>query len=295
MPKPSWLDDRLRGNWLFPEFHPGNRELTAPKAKVVVGQFFEVMGTTLFQGEYGPNPSGWKIHPDTVLRRRWHNRDILLEIKGGGRSYGFLIDTGQHNFYKKMLDGWWPGQMTEEELEEHRKIPFVTKADIKAFTKPPYFRPMSHYLFFVHDLSHITKTHETVDDLVASLCHSVLGAMMLPISVVDCLIDWLPLRAYTGWNETGSRGGEDHPYFVRLSAYQVQRWINGVVDVNDAFDELAAKDEDIWLRNRYDVNRYFVSTAKVLKHRVNPFMLMVMREPGSWNGKPKGSAEVKFL
>jgi len=295
MPKPKWLDDRLAGSWLWPEFKPLNRELTAPKAKVVVGQFFEVMGATLFNGEYGPNPQGWEIHPDTVLRKRWRNRDILLEIKGGGRAYGFLIDTGQHHFYNKMGNGWWPGKMTDEQLEEYLKIPFLTVKEKRDAHKPPYNNPLSYYLFFVHDLSAITKNHAIVDDLVASLCHSVLGAMVLPVDVVGQLIEWLPLRVYTGWCESGSRGSEAHPYFVRLSAYQAQRWINGVVDVNEAFDELAAKDKSTWDGSGYVVNRYWISTAKVLKHRVNPFMLMVMRESGSWKGQPKGSTEVKFV
>jgi len=286
MPKPPWLENYNK-RYLFPELlEPDDVPLNSAKVKVVVGQFFEALGVQIFGAKYGEVNGCWKIYPDAWIKRAFKGRDVLLEIKGGGRSYGFLIDLGQVREYGDLQAGGSP--FTKEYLD----IPFLSKSDIK----PPFNNPMVYYVLFIHGLSSIKKTCETVPQLIKELSKNVIGAVVLPQSVVATMVErHLTWREYMG-RDKGSRGGKGHEHFVRLSAYKASKWANGTADITEFLGEIIAGDDNPpWKVEDFAVDNFYIGSRKLLTHAVNNFMMGVVREKGLWTPKPKGARRVKFL
>jgi len=241
---------------LFPELSEDEQKLNSAKVKVVVGQYFEMLGVELFGAKYGEVTGDWKVYPDATI-----GDHTLLEIKGGGRSYGFLIDMGQLRLYGELEGGALP--YTDEFLE----VPFLDAADVRN----PFKDPKVYYVCFVHGLKSIKKSCGTVSELIKALSHNVLGAIIMPRSAVQRLAGEQILREYTGWCDSGSRGGVGHEYFVRFSAYQAQRWANGLA--SPPF-------------NGFKLRHHYVSYRKT-----NSFMMLVV---GKHTPVPKHSREVQF-
>jgi len=283
---PSWLK-QMEENWLFPELREDLQPLNHAKVKVVIGQFFEALGIALFGGAFGGSNGMWTVYPDGIKRKAYRNRDVLLEFKGGGYKYGFLIDVGQVVQYGKMLRGENVALLDSYKEE----IPFWDADDGRARFNKPYL----YYMFFVHNLSQIRKNHDTVSELLDGLSRGVVAAMVLPYPVVHTLVKSLTHRKYKGWDK-GSRGGPGHEYFVRFSGVQVSRMANGQRSVREFLHGLVDGygNELPFDPNALTVERYYIGARKVLHHAVNNFIMVVVREKDQWNPAPKWGRIVEF-
>jgi len=257
VPIPEWMDDSLRQDWLFKELEPDQQPLNEGKVKVVIGQFYEALAAHILVGEFGERPAGWLVYPDVVI---WgaHQfggeiHDVLVEVKGGSKRYGFIVDTGQTNEYENLQNCDFP------------------------FTQPEVM-----YLFFIHDLTKIETNHKTVDELIQALTKHTLAAVAMPLSIVKELEDILPLNGYAGWSN-GSRGGPGHEFFVRLSSYRMHRWATGDEGFHDGIDRLAKKNDRTWNRNGWVMRDEIITGAKIKDYVVSDFPMLAVREKGTWD------------
>lgn len=190
MPRPPWLN-QYEDLWLFDEMKENKVKVTAPMARVVIGQFFEVLAAAVLKAEHASPPDDWSVYPDVI---KWGESDTLYEIKGGAK--GFLIDVGQIYEYEKIMKTDFP----------------FTKPDVK-------------YILFAYDMKQIVKSHSTLSSLVKDLCRKVVFGVQFPFEIVRQLPDKMHQYSYGKWGVT-----RQHPNYLRFKVTDFRKWIEGGIE-----------------------------------------------------------------
>jgi len=251
MPEPVWLKHFKEG-WLWEEMGNPNEEIGIAKLKVVIGGFYEVLAAQILKGEHGRCPQGWDVYPDVVLwgmgRRGKAKCDVLVEVKGGSRKYGFIIDHGQLREYDKL---------------EAYEFPFSN--------------PVTYYMLFVHNVVGMGKENKSLDEILDMLCSNTVGAILIPKSMVKVWVECSPMRMYTYVNES-SRGGLGHEYFSRMTGTKVEKWLHSPKEFGLTLEEMAKDGKYDWSMNGNKLSSRFILNQEVMGKKVSPFLLTVVQD-----------------
>lgn len=150
--------------------------LSIQHTRNVVGAFYEtltralVSGAVRWRGGPIPGPPGVEFEhrasltPDLVIP----GRSTFLEVKGGNAHSIFLPYVWQAQLY----------------------------AAIRAGATAPIYRPRIEYVFYMHDLRGMVRTHQTTRALVAGLARHTLCGVLLDLDLVLAFEAWAGVTSY---------------------------------------------------------------------------------------------------
>jgi len=249
MPEPVWLR-KFKQTWLWDDMRVMDEEINSAKLKVVIGGFYEVLASQILKGEHGDQPAGWDVYPDVILwgkgRREKRKVDLLVEVKGASRKYGFIIDHGQTREYEKLKENEFP-----------------------------FTAPITYYMLFVHNVLGLESMCKTTDDAVNILCTNTIGAILLPMDIIKKWIEWSTMNMYVlgGYGARGRNGSAGHQYFSRMSGPMVERWIHSPDQLTLSMKSLAENQGYEWSMNGWKIKSNFVLSQKIMGKDVSPFLL----------------------
>lgn len=247
MPMPTWLRDELQG-YLFGECSPMEESMSSAKLKVVIGGFYEHLAARMIGGEHGKVPPGWEVYPDVVLRGTGKERDLLVEVKGASRKYGIIVDHGQCKKYM----------------------------DMRSWVMP-FYHPVVHYMFFIHNVKRPEATCKTVGEMVEALCDSTLCALLLPLDLIHVMTQLMPVLWYVG-DGYGSRGDEEHPTYMRLSGPKIEKWCHSPMECRESIERLMVEKDERFKLKEWDSRSSVVKGQTVAGIEVKPFLLTTFVE-----------------
>lgn len=244
MPEPVWLSHYR--DILFDSMRMDDRPLNAGSVKVVVGSFFEVLGSMILKAEFSDRPGNWEVYPDLI---KWacngNNSDLLIEVKGASRKNGFVFDCGQVREYEEL-----------------------TKVDF------PFTNARVRYLLFVHVLGKakdpLKDRFKNVNELIVGLCGGTVCGLYVPLDVMQNIERESYIHSYTK-SYTRQGKGDRNSYF-KLSAVQVQKWVRYPLTFKKDMEDSG------YGMNGYKPNWFFIDGFKVLGHEVREFPFFELKE-----------------
>lgn len=240
----DWMHN-YQQTYLFGETNPYVR-ITAFNSRVIVGQFFELLTSKLFKKyEILSRPNGCDVQPDGAI---WNvnNHDIIFECKATTRDAP-LIDLSQHDNYKELKDSLFP------------------------FTDPEIYYILYSYTTPINGL---IKGSHTVDELIQNLCDGIECAIVLPIEIINRIVEVSDKKKYGKWQ------GYARDEYVRFkpSIFRVFK-IPNKDSIFNGLKLMGLSEEEL---KPYRVRKYSIKDKSVIDKDVKTFPLSILSTFDRW-------------